>query len=118
MRSRRVGILAATVAVSVAWGTVLPAAAGAAAAAPAPAPAPAPVFGVTAQMAATAPAVVAPTAGDVEAQATGDYKLTLVARYCPDSPGNAYLNVRANRARNNIMQTLKTWVRTATTTTR
>ena len=103
MRSRRVGILAATITVAVAWGTVLPAAAGAAASAPALAP----VFGVTAQMAATAPAAVAATPGEVEAQATGDYKLTLVARYCPDSPGNAYLNVRANRARNNIMQTLK-----------
>lgn len=70
------------------------------------APARGPAFEVAGQSAA-ASAVPVNAAGDVGATATGDYKLTLVARYCPDSPGNAYLNVRANRARNNIMQTLK-----------
>ncbi len=43
-------------------------------------------------------------------QATGDFLITLVARSCaPDSdPGtNNYKNVRANRARNNIQESLK-----------
>lgn len=52
-------------------------------------------------------AVASVSAAPPAAAATGDYKLTIVTRYCPDSPGNAYLNVRANRARNNIMETLK-----------
>lgn len=94
--------LAAAVAVAVSLGTVAPMAAAAA-----PRPATAPVVGATGHAAVTAPAPVSATPGKVATQATGDYKLTLVARYCPDSPGNAYLNVRANRARNNIMQTLK-----------
>lgn len=40
-------------------------------------------------------------------QSSEPLKLTLVARWCPDTPGNSYANVRANRARNNIMESLK-----------
>lgn len=60
-----------------------------------------------------APATASPAPGARVSVASGSQsseplKLTLVARWCPDTPGsNSYENVRANRARNNIMESLK-----------
>ena len=53
-------------------------------------------------IAAAAPAAAAPTDPT-------NYKVTLVARYCNDTSGatTTWPNVRANRARNNIQETLK-----------
>ena len=53
---------------------------------------------------------VASTPVQISALATSDLQVTLVARSCPpdSDPGvNNYKNVRANRARNNIQETLK-----------
>jgi|GEM_PF-782864 len=60
-----------------------------------------------AQPAAAVALPAAAPAATVAPNASTGYSVTIATRYCADTPGNSYDNVRANRARNNIMETLK-----------